>query len=78
MGIDYVCYFVQERRRAEIEEKLEQKRELEKEAAMQARKDLFQELKSKKSKIARLSYQMSTIRTVLPSLYLHCCCYHYY
>ena len=56
--------FVQERRRAEIEEKLEQKRELEKEAAMQARKDLFQELKSKKSKIARISSQMSTINMV--------------
>ena len=56
--------FVQERRRAEIEEKLEQKHEIEKEAAMQARKDLFQELKSNKTKIARLSFQMSTIRMV--------------
>ena len=65
-----IMYFVQERRRAEIEEKLEQKRELEKEASMQARKDLFQELKSKKSKIARLAFQMSTIRAVLLSLSL--------
>ena len=56
--------FVQERRRAEIEGKLEQKHEIEKEAAMQARKDLFQELKSNKTKIARLSFQMSTIRMV--------------
>lgn len=31
---------------------------------MQARKDLFQELKSNKTKIARLSFQMSTIRMV--------------
>ena len=65
-----IMYLVQERRRAEIEEKLEQKRELEKEASMQARKDLFQELKSKKSKIARLAVQMSTIRAVLLSLFL--------
>ena len=54
----------QERRRAEIEEKLEQQRQLEKETAMQARKDLFQELKSKKTKIARINYQMTTIQMV--------------
>ena len=70
-----IMYLVQERRRAEIEEKLEQKRELEKEASMQARKDLFQELKSKKSKIARLAVQMSTIRAVLLSLFSYC--HHY-
>ena len=56
--------FSQERRRAEIEEKLEQQRELEKETAMQARKELFQELKTKKTKIARISSQMTTIQMV--------------
>ena len=59
-----MLFLSQERRRAEIEEKLEQQRELEKETAMQARKDLFQELKSKKTKIARINYQMTTIQMV--------------
>lgn len=61
------CIFfvdLKERRRAEIEEKLEQKRELEKEEAMQAKSDLFEERKTKKSKIARLSSQLFTIHMV--------------
>ena len=62
-----MLFLLQERRRAEIEEKLDQQRELEKETAMQARKDLFQELKSKKTKIARISYQMTTIQMVSTS-----------
>ena len=62
-----MLFLLQERRRAEIEEKLDQQRELEKETAMQARKDLFQELKSKKTKIARISYQMTTIQMVSAS-----------
>ena len=43
---------------------MDQQRELEKETAMQARKELFQELKSKKTKIARINYQMTTVQMV--------------
>ena len=68
-----VLVLSQERRRAEIEEKLEQQRQLEKETAMQARKDLFQELKSKKTKIARINYQMTTIQMVRAMyIIVHC------
>lgn len=39
---------------------------------MQARKDLFHELKSQKSKIARISNQMTTIEMVLPYILYGC------
>ena len=56
--------FPKERRRAEIEVKLEEKRELERETAVQERNTLFQELKTKKTKIAQINNQMAAIKNV--------------
>ena len=57
-------FFPKERRRAEIEVKLEEKRELERETAVQERNTLFQELKTKKTKIAQINNQMAAIKNV--------------
>lgn len=57
-------YFIQERRRSEIEEKLQKTQEIEKEAAQQERKDLFDQQKAQKIKIATIAKQMEMVNCV--------------
>ena len=57
-------YYQQEKRRHEIDEKVQQSQELEKQVAMQERKDLFQQRKKQKTKIARLASQMELVAMV--------------
>lgn len=59
-----VLWSWQERRRQEIEEKVQQTQEIEKAAAVQERKDLFQQRKQQKTKIARLADQMEVVAMV--------------
>ena len=54
----------QERRRQEIDEKVQQSQELEKQVAQQERKDLFQQRRQQKTKIARLAGQMELVAMV--------------
>lgn len=54
----------QERRRQEITQKVEQIQEIEKEEAVQARKELFEQRKQQKSKIAHLAGQVTTVSMV--------------
>ncbi len=57
-------WFLQERRRQEIDEKVEQIQVIEKEEAIQARKELFEQRKQHKLKIARLSGQVEAVSMV--------------
>ena len=59
-----MVHVVQGRRRQEIEVKVQQTQEIEKAAAIQERKDLFEQRKTQKSRIARLEGQMEVVAMV--------------
>ena len=59
-----MCLYLQERRRTEIVSKLEQVQELEKEAAVQERKELFEQRKAQKNKIIKLTNQVANVEMV--------------
>ena len=71
-----MCLYLQERRRTEIVSKLEQVQELEKEAAVQERKELFEQRKAQKNKIITLTNQVANVEMVGINTSSVCCVLH--
>ena len=65
-----IMWCLQERRRHDIEVKVQQTQEIEKAAAVQERKDLFEHCKQQKNKIIRLAGQMELVAMVRADIIL--------
>ena len=62
--LPFSSFSLQGKRRHEIEEKLERAVEVEKEVAIQERRELYQHRKAQQSKVARLESHMATVQMV--------------
>ena len=62
--LPFSFFSLQGKRRHEIEEKLERAVEVEKEVAIQERRELYQHRKAQQSKVARLESHMATVQMV--------------